>query len=131
MPDPSPIASLDKVAVTVPKCSRSCSGECNGGSDENGSGMMSRCYVLSGCTTSLLVIQSTYAPRIVFPSPGTSISSVEIPLIGMITESEVGKPTPEPSSPDRKTCVPNSFQATNCGRASGLSSKNNRKKRTW
>ena len=37
-------------------------------------------------------------------------------LMGMITESELGKPTPEPSRPDRSTWVPDSSQAINSGR---------------
>src|SRR5947207_2861911 len=56
-----------------------------------GSGIKSRCSALIGWSTSALVIQSRYAPRIVFPSPGTSTSIVETPTIGTMTLSEVGR----------------------------------------
>src|SRR5437879_11557750 len=44
-----------------------------------------------------------------------------------LTESDVGSPTPEPSLPERRTCVPNSSHATSSGRALLLSSKKSRK----
>src|SRR6516165_9164348 len=58
------------------------------------------------------------------------MSMVETSIIGIITESELGRPIPAPSCPERKTTLPNSFHATTSGRASGLSSKNSRKNRT-
>jgi hypothetical protein len=36
-------------------------------------------------------------------------------VIGMITELELGTLIPEPSGPERKTCVPDSSHAINSG----------------
>ena len=102
-----------RVAVTVPNVSVSCSAHATVPSRRTVLGSRRDARRESGCShiAARHPIQKT--PRMVLPSPGTSTSMHETPIIGTMTVSEVGRSMPAPSGPERRTCVPDSSQATN------------------